>query len=558
MVSVVNLIRELQAASEQLEVAVERYHNACRTIRESYLEAKIIRDVPQELLTYIHHELPRVSSCNKKVLQAKAAICQTRNCSSQIVSIHGLPTEVLTRIFQIVVGAQWCDISGYRTTRRVEQPSGSYPDQPVVISHVCSYWRQIIISSSALWSHVDFSFPDITNDPQSIPRLVTSVSRSGQSLLDVHIDASDYFNVPTTIDEMNQFITLVGPRTKSLELEVGLHMYTGTTSLSLSFCRSVLNSCFAHCVPGVLRQLSLLKRGNHYFYQAIEPADKTRTHESMLLDLPERQLESLWGHINVLRLQGLCPPWNSRIYRGLVELRLPSAPGGSITEREFVAILESSPGLRILEFGLDVTTQSPAAASKKPVSLVDLEILITGPWPRSKLSHFHGLIAPGSKPLCVSVINPNASIFLDEAPALFDYEIKKFFARSNLTSFGVTSINKYTEILELLDLVPQVRVLGLTGCNCEELDEGLKTPPIPMNIDTVYLLHECYMELSTLKHLVQTYRVKTIIFWGDNTIESTQNPVEKETLEMELKKHCSTVEFRSTDEPNPFEGHEWY
>ncbi|KAJ1300602.1 hypothetical protein OPQ81_002256 [Rhizoctonia solani] len=538
MAALTHVIRELHAASEQLQVAVDRYLNACRTIRESYLEAKIIRDVPQELLTHIHTELPRISSCNTKILQAKAAICQTRNCSSQVVPIHTLPTEVLTRIFQLVVDTQWCNISGYRKKYEDEEVSGSYPDQPVVISHVCSFWRRIIISSSALWSHVDFSFPDITNDPQSAPRLETSINRSGQSLLDVHIDASDYFDLPTTINEMSEFIALVGSRTTSLELEVGLHMGT----ISLDFCRSVLTSCFIHCRSGILRQVSILKRGNYPYYQAIEPTDNTRAHQSLLLEIPEQRLEDLWLQVSVLRLRGLYPVWSS----------------GSITESQLVAILESSPALKILEFGLEITAQSSTDVFKKPVALLDLELLITGTWSRAGLGHFLKLIAPGPKPLCVSIVNPNISIFSENALPLFDDEIKKFFARSNVTRVGAASMDNYAEIAELLDLVPGTRALGLTECNCEEPRESLRSPAVPMNVDTVYVLHGCHMEWKVLKHVIQTYNVRAIVLWGAYHIESGQMPIDKMLLERELQKYCSIVDFRSADERNPFEGHEWY
>ncbi|KAG8711585.1 hypothetical protein FRC11_002392 [Ceratobasidium sp. 423] len=554
MESLANMIHELQTASQLLHVAVKYYLDACRAIRESYLEAKIIRDVPQELLTHIHNELPRITSCNTKILRAKSALCQTRNCSSQVVPIHTLPTEVLSRIFQLVVGAQWCNISGYRKKHEEEEVTGSYPDQPVVISHVCSFWRRIIISSPALWSHVDFSFPDITNDPQSAPRLETSIERSGKSLVDVHIDASDYFDFPNTINEMTEFITLVGPRTNSLELEVGLHMGT----ISLKFCRSVLTSCFSHCVPGTLRHLSILKRGNHNYYQAIEPEDNTRTHQSLLIDVPERQLEDLWAQVKILRLQGLYPLWTSKIYHGLVELRLPMVPGGSITESQFVAILKSSPGLRILEFGLEITAQFSTDASKKPVPLADLELLITGTWPKAELSHFLKLIAPGPKPLCVSIVSPNFGSHSEDEPPLFDDETKKFFARSNVRRIGAVYINKYAELADFLDLVPHARTLGLTECDCEESGEGLRTPATTMNVDTLYLLHGSHMEWNVLKHIIQTYHIKSIILWGDYHIESGQMPVEREPLERELRKHCSIVDFRSVDEPNPFEGHEWY
>ncbi|CAE6348501.1 unnamed protein product [Rhizoctonia solani] len=556
MIALADMIGELQAAGEVLHVAVDRYLKACRTIRESYLEAKILRDVPQELLDKIENELPQISSCNTKILQAKAAICQTRNCSSQAVPIHTLPIEVLTRIFHMVVAAQWCNISGYRKKTEEEEVSGSYPDQPVVISHVCSFWRRIIISSSSLWSHIDFSFPDIANDPQSIPRLETSIERSRQSLLDVHIDASDFFDFTSTTGEMDNFMTVTGPRTRSLELEVGLHMGT----VSLRFCRSVLTSSFAHCAPGTLRQLSILKRGKYNHYQAIEPADNMRTHQSLLLDVSEQRLEDLWLHINVLRLRGLYPIWSSKIYHKLVELRLPLIQGGSMTESQLVAILKSSPQLRILEFGIGITARGSTNASKKPVPLADLEILITSTWAQPELSHFLQLVAPGPKPLCVSIVNPNVGNYSDEGPPppLFDDGIKKFFARSNITRIGVAAIDKYAEFTELLGLVPRIRTLGLTDWFCEGPGEDLKALSTPINIDTLYLLNHCRMEWAVLKHIIQTFHVKAIIIWGDHAVESGQMPIEKEPFERELRKHCSIVEFRSSDEPNPFEGHEWY
>ncbi|CEL62966.1 hypothetical protein RSOLAG1IB_10613 [Rhizoctonia solani AG-1 IB] len=554
------MLGELQAASELLQVAIDRYLNACRTIRESYLETKILRDVPRELLNKIEDELPRISSCNTKILQAKSAISQTRNCSSQAVPIHTLPTEVLTRIFHMVVAAQWCNISGYRKKIQEEEVSGSYPDQPVVISHVCSFWRRIIISSSSLWSHLDFSFPDIANDPLSISRLETSINRSGQSLLEVHIDASDHFDYITTTGEMTNFMTLNGPRTRSLELEVGMHKGT----ISLEFCHSILTSCFTRCAPGTLRQLSIIKRGEYNHYQAIEPANHMRVHQPILLAASEQYLEDLWLHIDVLRLRGLYPIWSSKIYHRLVELRLPLIQGGMMSESQLVSILKSSPQLRILEFGITVTSPGSTNASKNPVPLADLEVLITGTWGKPDLSSFLRLIAPGPKPLCVSIVNPKVGDFsrVDKEapppPSLFDDDIKKFFARSNITRVGLAAIDKYAEFMEVLDLVPRIHTLGLTDWFCEESDEVLKASATPIAIDTLYLLNHCRMEWVFLKHIIKTFHVKAIIIWGDHGVESGLMPIEREPFERELQKHCSIVEFRSSDEPNPFEGHEWY
>ncbi|KAF8741536.1 hypothetical protein RHS02_03331, partial [Rhizoctonia solani] len=556
MIALADMLGELQIAGELLQVAVDRYLNICRTIRESYLETKILRDVPQELLDKIENELPQISSCNTKILQAKAAICQTRNCSSRIVPIHTLPIEVLTRIFHIVVASQWCNISGYRKKYNEEEVSGSYPDQPVVISHICSFWRRIVISSSSLWSHIDFSFPDIANDPQSIPRLETSINRSGKSLLDLHIDASDFFDLVTTTGEMEKFVALNGHRTRSLELEVGMHAGT----ISLNFCRAVLTSCLAHFVPGTLRQLSILKRGKYDHYQAIESADNTRTHQSLLLDVPEQSLEDVWANVDVLRLKGLYPVWSSKIYHGLVELRLPSIPGGSMTESQFVTILKASPQLRILEFGIKITARGSTAASKKPISLADLEVLITSTWDRPQLTHFLKLIAPGPKPLCVSVVNPDVGDYSQKDPPslLFDGEIKKFFARCNVTRIRAVAVDDYVQLAEILDLVPRVHTLGLTDWFGEGSKEGLRAPATPMIISTLYLLNGCRMEWVVLKHIIQTFHVEAIIIWGDHAIESGKMPIEKEPFERELRKHCSIVDFRSFDEPNPFEGHEWY
>ncbi|KAL5632230.1 hypothetical protein ACGC1H_000283 [Rhizoctonia solani] len=117
-------------------------------------------------------------------------------------------------------------------------------------------------------------------------------------------------------------------------------------------------------------------------------------------------------HFTALRLCGLFPGWNSKIYSNLVDLRLLTAPRDErwtqISEQELRSLLEASPRLRIFHFSLIITDRQPDDKPLNPVRLDDLEALgiSTDRDPLDTIlqpGHVLRLLAPGSKSLQLSI-----------------------------------------------------------------------------------------------------------------------------------------------------------
>ncbi|KAH7923370.1 hypothetical protein BV22DRAFT_1093023 [Leucogyrophana mollusca] len=88
---------------------------------------------------------------------------------SQKHPINWLPAELLIHIF-IFSAADDPDASNQL----------SYNISPVVLSHVCHKWRQIVLSTSSLWSQISYRTDQWHREP-----LETFLQRSGSSLLDI-------------------------------------------------------------------------------------------------------------------------------------------------------------------------------------------------------------------------------------------------------------------------------------------------------------------------------------------------------------------------------------
>ncbi|EUC58514.1 F-box-like domain protein [Rhizoctonia solani AG-3 Rhs1AP] len=154
------------------------------------------------------------------------------------------------------------------------------------------------------------------------------------------------------------------------------------------------------------------------------------------LDSTEEDIETSFAPITVLHLRGIFPWWSSTAYHGLVDLRLLSTNAWShIQEVQLLAILKSSPGLRVLHFGLEIHDLTAATERVVPVILQDLQIVKIFPdidivtyttmCPGSLLR----LLAPGTKPLQLSL----EGFYIQDTTSLT--ELERFFARSRVARF---------------------------------------------------------------------------------------------------------------------------
>ncbi|KAH7335639.1 hypothetical protein B0J17DRAFT_667197 [Rhizoctonia solani] len=337
----------------------------------------------------------------------------------ELTQVNSLPPEILIRIFHIVV-AEPCELG-----LLLSDNNQHCPRHPDYLAQVCTLWRRIAISSRSLWYHIDLS-PNKPHAGDLVTRADTYLVRAGDLPIELHIAVKDTWHFE--YDELYRLISLASGRTVSLEL-----------NLEGPF------RVFHHDIFGLLfRQRPaltklVLRSNSDYCNNFLVPNsfDTTMTEEDLWpleLDSTEEDIERSFTLITVLYLRGIFPLWSSAAYRGLVDLRLLSTGTWShIREAELIAILSSSPGLKILHFGLEIRDATPPIRRVNPVKLQDLQVVKIFPdidimtrttlCPGSLLQ----LLAPGTKPLRLSF----EGFYIHDAPTL--NELERFLTRSRVT-----------------------------------------------------------------------------------------------------------------------------
>ncbi|CUA67884.1 Clustered mitochondria protein homolog [Rhizoctonia solani] len=499
--------------------------------------------ISPEFANRIIQELSIVASYESEIRESRATVSQLHNLgeSRNTRSIFSLPTEVLARIFRTVCNIHPCPQSGVYTYSTYSKPL--FVLDPIILSHVCSHWREVATNSPDLWSHIDL-VPDQLRLPGWSERATTYVARSGQTLLDIHISPTPekkevQLGSLGTDPDFLQFLARIAPRMRSLTMSANHPPAPGM------LCHSVLSTCFANCVPGRLVSLDFdFDRG--HVHPLLE--DETNTDTS----LPREKLESLWYHIKSLRVDHFHPAWTSKAYHGLLELELNGI--GSIPESVLVAILKSSPGLRVLKLQCQVTDRTPDDTRITPVPLVDLEQLTATPFEELDLGYILRLIAPGAKPLGFTLTNPwLGSTTVRPRRFTSKVETRNFFFRAKVTRLYAKTFDNYKQIEYVLAMVPSVRVLVLDGCRCRQVREG-SILPVDFTLDELYVLRSTdygAVTWSSIEWMVERFRIRELtLWWYDhryNGLGESGAPV----VPNNLHTICPKVNVISDESPNP-------
>ncbi|KAH7322250.1 hypothetical protein B0J17DRAFT_684124 [Rhizoctonia solani] len=197
---------------------------------------------------------------------------------------------------------------------------------PVILSHVCSRWRRIAISTADLWSHIDINLAEI-NLLKTSARLNVYMGRSTHALLDIHIAQNPwsryepYYSPSEANPTITDLLTVAAPRIRNLTLSVPHNRE--------KVYRSFLATCFTNYTPNTLARISLRSVG---------------------LDC-NHNIPFLGNTNNLLPGQidwsGFHPKLSRRYvrtgkgYHGLAELRLVKV--GSISQPRLRDVLQSNP-----------------------------------------------------------------------------------------------------------------------------------------------------------------------------------------------------------------------
>ncbi|CAE6504397.1 unnamed protein product [Rhizoctonia solani] len=522
-------MEELESVGNQLQTVLDQYLGICAKMDDLSSREGVLRNVPQGYLNRIGTEIARFPSYHQALGWAEATVNRVRNRIPQLTPISSVPPEILTHIFHLV--ANPCDLldSNYEDSDSSTSPSlseysdndssSSRPKRPRSkalrlenfpthldrLTHVCSYWRRVAIDSPSLWVHIDF-FPHKTLSASLLIRAETYAARAAELPIELHV-ADDspavYQDAP-----LRQFLTSIRNRVKSLDIAVICRWKY--------FHQLVLNELFPDHLSD--SQAGIFTKLTTSFPMAGDETDEffdwfDDTNNSFLC-------------LTVLHCRGLFPFWGSTAYNNLVDLRLTPASDTywtRISERELRNILKTSPGLRIIHFGLYMSHRQRDDVSVKPAPLNDLEVVSISTDrgvhdPVLRPGDVLRLLAPGSKPLRLSIWHRYHKYY-ETANGNYDEfsvdELVRFFQRSNVTKFytkgGFPGLN------QLFGRASNLEDLAFDSCAILAGDADFPPPDIPTfpRLNSL-IFRNCILRSPPLQAMLRVYPADQVILSACN------------------------------------------
>ncbi|CAE6443874.1 unnamed protein product [Rhizoctonia solani] len=536
------MLDELIASSNLLHAALERYWAACLTIQRSYTQGDK-HHTTSELALRMDSEAEFAASLEVKLQEAKAAIEWSRN-RSRYIAINDLPSEVLAHIFHLVLSSQPCAKKDYLYVKTDVDMV-----YPVTLSHVCSYWRKITFGTVTLWSHIDIS-TSATLNQRCLNRLAQlHLDHAGQTPVELHVfDSRGYPASPFgRYDPLHALITQLLSRTFSFNLDAN-------QTYDCAIHGGILSTLLEGSVAGKLVQITM--RHGNIGHSVIRGKDDLNSNpEDVRVDLSTEQLDVLLSSVSILRLERMYSLWNSRAYQGLVELRLKGMYSSIyITEVELVGILRSSPGLRVLELGIEIDDPLPIDAQVTEVFLESLEALDVSQTRCYWYATLLRWLTPGPKALQL-ILHRGRYQGLEVKRSL-----GPFLSRSYVTRVYETGL-KILHIIELLELCPNLQELAIS-----RIDAHIPDPLRVEDIGGTALAHLDHLYITGVQiHIedivtllsIPTFAVKRVVFYdctllgGGSLVTRNQGDTQLE----ELYRNNPDVEFiQWTDIPSPIKG----
>ncbi|ELU39677.1 glycoside hydrolase family 29 protein [Rhizoctonia solani AG-1 IA] len=541
------MIEELVVSSSLLQEALNRYRAACSAVRRSCIADGLMNGLPHELSNRVRKEMELLSSYEVKFHDAKSAISFVRNTAS-FAPINILPREIMSRIFQLVVVGESC--SQQKEVPYDPQSTGvSISNYPGVLTHVCSLWRQIALSSSILWTHIDLSLDPLVR-VQLNYRANIYASRAGQLPLYLHIIPFQSIHTHDAIPSICQTIISLAPRTGTLVLVLQ------------NLSDEILETFLKYCTPLIFTRLhlELISKGAsaRSFIRAKQDLNREKiVGEQRLLDLSKDQLEEILLHITSLHASSPLFPWSSRVYHNLTELRLSYSSvqhSNEISESNFVGILRSSPLLRRLEFAFFVVDVLPAATPVRPIVLEhmeELKVTIRKSMPSGvfDVGCLLRWIAPGSNPLQVVIDQRHNkwSVAIQENSVFRDKLVVDFFSRSNVTQVIATFEHHLSVLADLIDIAPNIRAIILEQFGFQVVPEAHSIPQSHICLDSLYLLRSG-VDIPKLMNAIRVCKIRKIFFWGcfisqSPIVLSSDNDAISRALENSSLSYRPTIEY---------------
>ncbi|KAG8772031.1 hypothetical protein FRC12_003280 [Ceratobasidium sp. 428] len=340
--------------------------------------------------------------------------------------IDGLPSEILSQIFVILNGA-----SLY--ARSICDTSYGPIDYPTLLSHICSRWRHIALSTPYLWSYIDYTTAG--NTLQRLGRVNRYLHRSHNAPLRVRFGTYNDGCVRQDIEPRVESLLRSGaPRLESLAISY----------YHSSFAKQTLSTVASGSVTTPLTTLALLAHSG----------DKRIIADSE--DLSQDDLNRLLEPLQNLYMDSVSPDWNHLACRNLVELHLLDLPMNGIPNaQQLVSLLKVNPTLRSIRLWRFLHNFVPPEPVLQSIRLPDLEHLDLNMDPRF-VDWFISILIPGSHDLEISL----ASWAVSNRPNITN----TFLAlcnRARITSLHISG--DWISLSHFYDYLPYLRTLRLSS-----------------------------------------------------------------------------------------------
>ncbi|CAE6498421.1 unnamed protein product [Rhizoctonia solani] len=454
-------LQAIKEASEQLHTAWEHYLQACSDLDNLIWQRETYYDPCRGFLQYIDDELARLSRYEENAQRAQRTLKRVRQCACYLAPIHSLPSEILLRIFYVLLAGP-CSLGQLNYETPVPQNQ-----KPGPITQVCSRWRNIATSSPFLWTHVDIPLTQ-PSAPRLLSRAKLHVQQSANLPLELHVYSAGDNNSQTGYTPVIQLLETVAGQARTLNFTLNYYDYA-------PFHLAILPVFLSNCSIEIFNRLvtsSFPYSSSPYLLSELEDFDEVQESSSNGVS----QVEKYFSGLSALDLKGCYPYWSSSAFHGLVDLRLAPSPDRharicTLHISELIDILTASPGLRIFYFSLKVSDVETADSVTLPIPLKDLEVLNLSftrrtPWSLpQKVGNILRLLGPGSKALRLTLDCEESSYeLLDSAD-----ELREFFMRSKVEKLCLRGVNHFSE--RMLSYTPDVKVLLLEGCAPGKFEE---------------------------------------------------------------------------------------
>ncbi|KAG9119481.1 hypothetical protein FRC07_005482 [Ceratobasidium sp. 392] len=225
------------AAQSHLTDAATSFLDACITLRKvaaqsfpSHLNQIILENV----LSDIQSQADSIRVVENCMHESRAVLNALFNVSTSRAPINKLPSEILGRIFSILVASSPC------------HPSKDQRDTLLDILLVCARWHQVAMNNQVLWSHIDIASSSWTAS-SGFNRTQLWLDRSRGASTHIHLSKSYLWTLEDTIPNIISILQPYATLTSSLVISDG----------SGDLVRALLALYFNNHEPSSLRTLAL-------------------------------------------------------------------------------------------------------------------------------------------------------------------------------------------------------------------------------------------------------------------------------------------------------------